>query len=420
MRYQAAIQSTQRALELLDPTNPMHFVAQLLHALLDNVMGGHRDAMTTFRGFAEMFDVVGPGPHVAGLAEYTAIGLFAGDDFATASRILDAMIEYARRESVLGLLPLPLSARAELRWRSGSWAGALADATESLAIVNETDQYVERSHSLMMLGKLQSGVGRIAEARGLLQEAFVLADECDGDAIRFMGSSAFGFVELSACDFGASRRHLLRCRDLAARSGDHDPTLWPWRAELVEVAAKLGEHALARKVSAKLDEDAARHGGNQAGLMAARSRGLVASDETAMHEAFEESFGYLDALPIPLPFERARTQLLFGECLLEHHRSHATEHLGHAIETFDTLGAHPWSARGRVHLASREQGRSTTVFEQLTERELQVAMAVSTGKTSREAASELFLSRRTVEHHLAAVYRKLGIRNRTQLASLFN
>lgn len=50
----------------------------------------------------------------------------------------------------------------------------------------------------------------------------------------------------------------------AARSGNHDPHLWPWRAELVEVAAKLGADALAREVSAKLDDDTAADGSNKA------------------------------------------------------------------------------------------------------------------------------------------------------------
>jgi DNA-binding CsgD family transcriptional regulator len=60
------------------------------------------------------------------------------------------------------------------------------------------------------------------------------------------------------------------------------------------------------------------------------------------------------------------------------------------------------------------------ITELLTERELQIARLVATGMTSSEAASELFLSRRTVEHHLASVYRKLSIRNRTELSALFN
>ena len=44
---------------------------------------------------------------------------------------------------------------------------------------------------------------------------------------------------------------------------------------------------------------------------------------------------------------------------------------------------------------------------------------VAQGLTNREVAGSLFLSPKTIEHHLSAIYRKLGVRSRTQLARLF-
>jgi Bacterial regulatory proteins, luxR family len=41
---------------------------------------------------------------------------------------------------------------------------------------------------------------------------------------------------------------------------------------------------------------------------------------------------------------------------------------------------------------------------------------VARGATNREVAAELFLSERTIEFHLGQVYRKLGLRSRTELA----
>jgi DNA-binding CsgD family transcriptional regulator len=52
----------------------------------------------------------------------------------------------------------------------------------------------------------------------------------------------------------------------------------------------------------------------------------------------------------------------------------------------------------------------------LTESERRVAIAVNAGLSNREAAEALFLSVRIVESHLASVFRKLGVRNRTELA----
>jgi DNA-binding NarL/FixJ family response regulator len=45
-----------------------------------------------------------------------------------------------------------------------------------------------------------------------------------------------------------------------------------------------------------------------------------------------------------------------------------------------------------------------------------VAELVGRGHTNREVAAALYLSGKTVESHLRSVYRKLGIRSRTELA----
>jgi DNA-binding CsgD family transcriptional regulator len=56
--------------------------------------------------------------------------------------------------------------------------------------------------------------------------------------------------------------------------------------------------------------------------------------------------------------------------------------------------------------------------ESLTPQELQTALTVAAGATNREAAAALFLSEKTIEMHLSRVYRKLGVRSRTELARL--
>ncbi len=56
------------------------------------------------------------------------------------------------------------------------------------------------------------------------------------------------------------------------------------------------------------------------------------------------------------------------------------------------------------------------LVEELTPQELRVAMLVVEGATNREAAAALFMSPKTVEVHLTRIYRKLGVRSRTQLA----
>ena len=52
---------------------------------------------------------------------------------------------------------------------------------------------------------------------------------------------------------------------------------------------------------------------------------------------------------------------------------------------------------------------------QLTDKERQIVDSVARGRTNREVAGELKLSHKTVEWTLTRVYRKLGVRSRTEL-----
>ncbi|HEV2740063.1 MAG TPA: AAA family ATPase [Candidatus Elarobacter sp.] len=61
--------------------------------------------------------------------------------------------------------------------------------------------------------------------------------------------------------------------------------------------------------------------------------------------------------------------------------------------------------------------RSAAAPNRLTKRESQIADLAATGLSNREIAEQLSLSDRTVEHHLGAVFAKLGVRSRVELAA---
>ena len=50
----------------------------------------------------------------------------------------------------------------------------------------------------------------------------------------------------------------------------------------------------------------------------------------------------------------------------------------------------------------------------LTEREVEVVRLIAQGKTNRDIAEELVLSQRTVQRHIANLYRKLNVHNRAE------
>jgi DNA-binding NarL/FixJ family response regulator len=82
------------------------------------------------------------------------------------------------------------------------------------------------------------------------------------------------------------------------------------------------------------------------------------------------------------------------------------------------LGAVCWAQRAERELAGfgqRIEASRAPALAALTPKEYQVAALVAQGTTNREAANSLFLSTRTVEAHLASVFRKLGIKSRSQL-----
>jgi two-component system response regulator DesR len=83
-----------------------------------------------------------------------------------------------------------------------------------------------------------------------------------------------------------------------------------------------------------------------------------------------------------------------------------------------------WPAR-RIATAVRLVGLGRTVFDRqesderpaavgLSDRERSVLVLMAQGSTNPEIAAELHLSRHTVKEHTSAVYRKLGVRNRTE------
>jgi class 3 adenylate cyclase len=149
---------------------------------------------------------------------------------------------------------------------------------------------------------------------------------------------------------------------------------------------------------------------------AARSQALVA-DDSSFAGLFDAALRHHESTPDS--FERARTQLYFGERLRRtRKRVEARKQLREALKAFDQLGAAPWGERALTELqASGETARvrDERYRQQLTPQELQVALTLAEGTTTREAAARLYLSPKTVEYHLRHVYDKLEIRSREEL-----
>jgi DNA-binding CsgD family transcriptional regulator len=330
--------------------------------------------------------------------------------------LLEHALAVARERAALGALPFVLNLIARDDATTDRWAIAEATYREAIDLARETDQQTLLAFGLTGLGWLEARRGREPECRACLSEAWGLSERLGTRLLEVWATAALGELALGLGNAAAGAEQFERQRRLLSELGITDADLWPG-AELVEAYLRL-----------ERDEDAARAAddylaaANAKGqpwslARALRARGLVAADgelDTWFGRALREH------AQTPDVFEEARTRLAYGQRLRRaRSRVLAREQLRLALATFEDLDARPWAQRARSELeASGETLRrgDVTARDELTPQELQIALLLAAGRTTREAAAAVFLSPKTIEYHLRHVYQKLGIHSREELA----
>ena len=187
--------------------------------------------------------------------------------------------------------------------------------------------------------------------------------------------------------------------------------------ELAEAASRTADRALLESALEWLSERTRVLRSGWASGIEARVRALLSDGEVA-DSLYLQSIDYLTGTRVRV--ELARTHLVYGEWLRrERRRRDAREHLRTALEAFTGMGVEAFARRAeRELLATGERARKRTVdtLDQLTPQESQIARLAADGHTNREIAARLFISASTVEYHLRKVFRKVGVKSRTQLA----
>ena len=191
------------------------------------------------------------------------------------------------------------------------------------------------------------------------------------------------------------------------------------RVDLVEayVHANRGPEAAQVATRALRSLDALAPHDPSAGGLRDRTTALLLDDDDAhaMYASAESSFAQArDTV------QQARTHLLHARYLRRHHRpAAARDQAGRAAHLLQVAGADAWSedAHAETTCGAHSAVPSGASLDVLTPQERRVAEAVSRGGSTREVSEALVLSPRTVEFHLANVYRKLGVHNRAQLAT---
>jgi ATP/maltotriose-dependent transcriptional regulator MalT len=149
----------------------------------------------------------------------------------------------------------------------------------------------------------------------------------------------------------------------------------------------------------------------------ARCRALLAEGEPA-DQLYKEAIGRLGRTQ--MRSELARAHLLYGEWLRrQRRRSDARKKLRVAWQMLDEIGMEAFAERARRELRATGESvnRRTLTFQaDLTPRESQIARLAADGLSNPEIGTRLFLSPRTVQHHLGKIFIKLHITSRIQLA----
>ncbi|MGW2401633.1 AAA family ATPase [Kitasatospora sp. NPDC001664] len=291
-----------------------------------------------------------------------------------------------RHRSVTGLSAGPVSYTAALaETAGGAFARAAEHAALGLRVAREEHDLVFTSRNLLALGTVRLATGRLREAAAALEEVAAL------EAGQQVG----------------------------------DPTVLRWQPELAEAWAGLGRareaHALLVSTRAALGRGAPGTGAEAACLRAAAAVSSQLGEADRARGQLRTAAELFAALGLRL--EHGRTLLALGGLERAHRRRAAAREVwDEAAELFARCGAAPWTAlldalAGRSGpTAPGGPARSPLPTAGLTGAEDRLAALVADGLTNRETAERLHLSVKTVEAVLSRVYRKLGVRSRTELA----
>ncbi|WP_216212466.1 ATP-binding protein [Amycolatopsis aidingensis] len=333
-------------------------------------------------------------------------------DHARADELAGTIEKACRERGAIGPLPQALALLARTRAHLGLRHEAVACGTEGLRIAEDTGQEAA-------VGPLAAVLAWAAAVAGDRERCTELVTLARTPAHGHGTTRARATLPLLELGLGRHEAVLELLPDVLACPNRADfRSAFP---DLVEAAARLGRGEQAGEPAAWYAEWAERTGQHWAEAVALRCRALLAADAEAEQH-------YRDAVALHRmgngrPFERARTELLYGEWLRRERRpAEARPLLRAALAAFEPIGARPWAERAGAEL--RAAGERVGPAEQgdvralLTAQELQVVRLAAGGLSNRDIGAQLFLSPRTVGYHLYKAYPKLGVSSRNELARL--
>jgi DNA-binding NarL/FixJ family response regulator len=262
----------------------------------------------------------------------------------------------------------------------------------------------------------QDALARLADLRvrqGRFEEAEQLLVEAEGWHAAIRPRAALHLVR-GEIDLA---RHVLE--SALEQEGTDDAVSAPLLALLVDVHLAAGDIENASKVSSRLEQAAARYKSDYLNAAAALAQGqlCLATGEGDPRRCLSNALSHFSKAKMPM--ELAQVQLEMARAHVSENPTVAISEAKAALASFERLQAarHADAATALLRSLGSRVRTGPKGIGALTRRESEILELLGQGLTNPEIGDRLFISRKTVEHHVGNVLSKLQLRSRAEAAA---
>ncbi len=304
-------------------------------------------------------------------------------------------------------------------WR-GNFPNATVIAEDAIERAMQLDSELANGTAFTMRATLMAYAGREAEARADAAAALAASGGCGARLLGLWPLTALVFLEVSLGNYESAVGILQPLLSSLDQNPDAaEISVASFVPDAVEALIALGRLADAEPLVERLERNGRRLSRPWMLAVGARCRAMLFAahgDSGAATAAAELAMTEQENLD--MPFERARTLMLWGQLMRrQRRRDAAAVSLSEALAEFERLGTPLWANRVRTELARGVSGGRRG--QGLTPSQHRVAELVAKGMSNRDIAAALFISPKTVEVNITHIYRKLGVHSRIELHRKF-
>ncbi|MEW2079847.1 AAA family ATPase [Streptomyces sp. NPDC017966] len=333
-------------------------------------------------------------------------------DFSAWSELSAQLVDLARGNGALAVLPSALLLRLSNRVFAGDLRGAASLAVEANAIGDATGSSFFAHYGALVVEPFRGRESTTRQAIESLTHDRLLRGE--GKV-----TTATQWATAVLCNGLGRYEEAYASAERGCENPQELGLSLQSRVELVEAAVRLGRTDRAVEAVRTIEEMTHVSGTPWALGISAATHALVSEGEAA-DALHREAIEQLDVAGTRM--DSARARLRYGEWLrAERRQAQARTVLSEAHEMLGAAGAEAFAERARRELQAagvKVSVRASAAPAVLTAKEAEIARLAQGGFTNPEIGARLFLSPHTVEWHLRKVFAKLGISSRKEIGSL--